>query len=163
MKTRRYYPRVLLSQPQSLETYYCRICTASYGLCIQHKLAVQRFCTRHFALSLPSHTPFDVIAGKMVARIHSVQTCALSPFTSRATRFPIMSPCFRQGTTAMYIRGTFLSISHCKVNLSLRLTNYALRHEGVWESGCIDPHFLELDISWVWVVGFTLRPLYHRR
>jgi hypothetical protein len=35
------------------------------------------------------------------------------------------------------------------------LTNYALRHEGVWESGCIDPHFLDL-------VSFTTRPLYSR-
>jgi hypothetical protein len=26
--------------------------------------------------------------------------------------------------------------------LSLRLTSYALRHEGVCGSGCIDPHFL---------------------
>jgi hypothetical protein len=28
-----------------------------------------------------------------------------------------------------------------KVKLSLCLTNEALRHEGVWGSGCIDPHF----------------------
>jgi hypothetical protein len=25
-----------------------------------------------------------------------------------------------------------------------RLTNKALRHEGVWGSGCVDPHFLDL-------------------
>jgi hypothetical protein len=35
-----------------------------------------------------------------------------------------------------------------KVKLSLCLTNYALRHEGVWRSGCIDPHFLDLGTSW---------------
>jgi hypothetical protein len=29
-----------------------------------------------------------------------------------------------------------------KVKLSMCLTNEALRHEGVWGSGCIDPHFL---------------------
>jgi hypothetical protein len=29
--------------------------------------------------------------------------------------------------------------------LSLYLTNYALLHEGVWGSGCIDPHFLDLS------------------
>jgi hypothetical protein len=31
-----------------------------------------------------------------------------------------------------------------KVKLSLCLTNYALRREGVWGSGCIDPHVLDL-------------------
>jgi hypothetical protein len=35
-----------------------------------------------------------------------------------------------------------------KVMLSMCLTNKALRHEGVWGSGCIDPHFLDLGISW---------------
>jgi hypothetical protein len=31
---------------------------------------------------------------------------------------------------------------------SLCLTNQALCHEGVWGSGCIDPHFLGLGINW---------------
>jgi hypothetical protein len=31
---------------------------------------------------------------------------------------------------------------------SLRLTNQALLHEGVWGSGYIDPHFLDLGTSW---------------
>jgi hypothetical protein len=35
-----------------------------------------------------------------------------------------------------------------KVKLSLCLTNQALRHDGVWGSGCIDPHFLDLGTSW---------------
>jgi hypothetical protein len=30
---------------------------------------------------------------------------------------------------------------YVKVKLSLCLTNWALHHEGVWGSGCIDPHF----------------------
>jgi hypothetical protein len=38
----------------------------------------------------------------------------------------------------------------------------ALRHEGVWRSGCIDPHFLELGISWRWIVSFTIPPFYPR-
>jgi hypothetical protein len=38
----------------------------------------------------------------------------------------------------------------------------ALRHEGVWRSGCIDPHFLDLGTSWRWVVSFRPRPLYPR-
>jgi hypothetical protein len=42
------------------------------------------------------------------------------------------------------------------------LTNYALRQEGVWGSGCIDPRFLDLGTSWSWVVSFTSRPLYPR-
>jgi hypothetical protein len=33
-----------------------------------------------------------------------------------------------------------------KVKLSLCVTNQA--HEGVWGSGCIDPHFLDLGTSW---------------
>jgi hypothetical protein len=37
--------------------------------------------------------------------------------------------------------------SHNSV-LSLFLTNYALRHEDVWGSVCIDPHFLHLGGSW---------------
>jgi hypothetical protein len=35
-----------------------------------------------------------------------------------------------------------------KVKLSLCLTNIALSHEGVWGSGCIDSHFLDLGTSW---------------
>jgi hypothetical protein len=48
------------------------------------------------------------------------------------------------------------------VKLSLCLINYALRDEGVWGSGCIDSHFLDLGTSWRWVVSFTPRPLYPR-
>jgi hypothetical protein len=47
-----------------------------------------------------------------------------------------------------------------KVKLSLCLTNLALRHEGVWGSWCIDPHFLDLSTSWRWMVSFTPLPLY---
>jgi hypothetical protein len=47
-----------------------------------------------------------------------------------------------------------------KVKMSLCLTNWALRHEGVWRNGCIDPHFLDLGSSWKRVVTFTPRPLY---
>jgi hypothetical protein len=36
---------------------------------------------------------------------------------------------------------------------------YPLRHEGVWGSGCIDPHFLDLGNSWGYAVSFTPRPL----
>jgi hypothetical protein len=34
------------------------------------------------------------------------------------------------------------------VKFSLCLTNLALCHEGVWESGCIDPCFRDLGTSW---------------
>jgi hypothetical protein len=40
------------------------------------------------------------------------------------------------------------------------ITNSALRHEDIWGSGCIDPHFLDLGTSWRWVVSFTPWPLY---
>jgi hypothetical protein len=46
-----------------------------------------------------------------------------------------------------------------KVKLSLCLTNYALRHEGVLGSVCIYPHCLDLGTSWRWVVRFTPLPL----
>jgi hypothetical protein len=43
-------------------------------------------------------------------------------------------------------------LAHCSLlKLSLCLTNWALRHEDVWGSGCIDPRFLERGTSW-WVV-----------
>jgi hypothetical protein len=35
-----------------------------------------------------------------------------------------------------------------KFKLSLCLTNYALRHEDLWGSGCINPYFLDLGTSW---------------
>jgi hypothetical protein len=41
-------------------------------------------------------------------------------------------------------------------------TNLPLCYEGVWGSGCIDPHFIDLSISWRWVVSFTPRSLYPR-
>jgi hypothetical protein len=47
-----------------------------------------------------------------------------------------------------------------KIKLSLCLTNWALRHEGVWGSGCIDPHFLDLSTNLRWVVSSTSRLLY---
>jgi hypothetical protein len=46
-----------------------------------------------------------------------------------------------------------------KVKLSLCVSNYALPHECVWGSECIDPYFLHLGTSWRWVVSFTPRPL----
>jgi hypothetical protein len=49
-----------------------------------------------------------------------------------------------------------------QVKLSLCLTNQALRHEGVWGSGSVDPHFLDLVNSSRWVVNFTHRQLYPR-
>jgi hypothetical protein len=47
-----------------------------------------------------------------------------------------------------------------KIKLFMCLTNWALRHEGIWRSGCTDPHFLDLDTSWRQVVSFTPWPLY---
>jgi hypothetical protein len=57
---------------------------------------------------------------------------------------------------------THTHLLHLKVKLSLCLTNEALRHEGAWGSGCIDPHFLDLETGWRWAVSFTPRPLCHR-
>jgi hypothetical protein len=57
---------------------------------------------------------------------------------------------------------TYVSSRVVKVNLSLCLTNKALRHEGVWRSGCIDPHFLDLGTNWRSMASFTPMPLYRR-
>jgi hypothetical protein len=45
---------------------------------------------------------------------------------------------------------TFLLIRLIKKGKFVPVLNYnqALRHDGVWGSGYIDPYFLELDISW---------------
>jgi hypothetical protein len=62
----------------------------------------------------------------------------------------------------LLISSTLFNIDLKKVKLSLCLTDYALRHEDVWGSGCIDPRFLDLGTSWRLVVSFTPRPLYPR-
>jgi hypothetical protein len=49
-----------------------------------------------------------------------------------------------------------------KVKLSLCLTIYSLRHDGVWGNRCIDPRFLDLETRWRWAVCFTPGPLYPR-
>jgi hypothetical protein len=38
--------------------------------------------------------------------------------------------------------------------------NWVLRHEDVWGSGCIDPRFHDLGITWRWVISFTPLLLY---
>jgi hypothetical protein len=49
----------------------------------------------------------------------------------------------------IYVHFSYMSlVTVKKVKLLLWLTNYALRHEGVWGSGCIDPHSLDLGTSW---------------
>jgi hypothetical protein len=53
---------------------------------------------------------------------------------------------------------TFISY----VKLFLCLTNYTLRHQGVWGSGSTYPRTLVFGTSWRWMVSFTPRPLYRR-
>jgi hypothetical protein len=58
--------------------------------------------------------------------------------------------------------GNFSSVfvwGKVKVKLFLCLTNWALRHEGVWGSGYIDPHFLDHGTCWRWVANITPQPL----
>jgi hypothetical protein len=63
---------------------------------------------------------------------------------------------------ALFYSTIYISLcrSNHRLNSAEVLTNWALRHENVWGSGCIDPHFLDLGISWRWVVSFTPLPLY---
>jgi hypothetical protein len=42
------------------------------------------------------------------------------------------------------------------------LLYWAIRQEEIWESGCIDPSFLDLGTSSRWAVSFTPLPLYPR-
>jgi hypothetical protein len=49
-----------------------------------------------------------------------------------------------------------------KVKLSLCLNNYALSHEDVGGSGCIDPCILNLGSILEIIVSFAIRPLYCR-
>jgi hypothetical protein len=51
-------------------------------------------------------------------------------------------------------------MSKVNVKFSLCLTNWALRHEDGWGSGCIDPCFLDLGTSLRWVVSFSPQLLY---
>jgi hypothetical protein len=46
--------------------------------------------------------------------------------------------------------------------MSLCSSNYALRHDSVWGSGCIYPCFLGLATRLRWVVSFTPLPFYPR-
>jgi hypothetical protein len=79
-----------------------------------------------------------------------------------------------RGLTPLFALNLISTHYHCVkftagifINTRMELTRIdkseeALWHEGVWGSGCIDPRFLELGISWRWVVSFTPRPLYPR-
>jgi hypothetical protein len=57
---------------------------------------------------------------------------------------------------AVKINNNNINIIKCEV---VPVLKYKLRHEGVRGSGCIDPRFLDLGVSWRGVVSFTLRPL----
>jgi hypothetical protein len=49
--------------------------------------------------------------------------------------FPSFSISPQKITGTNKVKGTNLKV---RIELSLCLTNYALRHEGVWRSGCVD-------------------------
>jgi hypothetical protein len=89
-----------------------------------------------------------------------------------STYFPNVFFAIRHAPLAMmfvYYRWVYEStatrLKHCdsyfflKIGLSLSL-NWAPCHEGVLESGDIDPRILDLGTRWRWVVNFTPRPLY---
>jgi hypothetical protein len=75
--------------------------------------------------------------------------------------------CQPYAPASLYPQEDLLILSCCwkdkvNVNLSLCLTSWALRHEGVLGSGCIDPCFPDLGTIWKWVVSFTPLPPYSR-
>jgi hypothetical protein len=47
-----------------------------------------------------------------------------------------------------YLTSHSLRLDMVNVKLFVCLTNYALRHENVWVSGCIDSRFLDIGTSW---------------
>jgi hypothetical protein len=49
-----------------------------------------------------------------------------------------------------------------EVEIKFVLISQALRHEGVWRSGCIDPHIHDLGTSWNSIVTFTSLSFYAR-
>jgi hypothetical protein len=59
-------------------------------------------------------------------------------------------------------------VKNCIWNLSCTTYNVkgkgkvvlVLSHEGIWGSGCIDRHFLDLGTTWRWEVSFMPLPLY---
>jgi hypothetical protein len=50
-----------------------------------------------------------------------------------------------EGSTSLQFYSYY---EYIKVKLPLCLANQALSNEGVWGSGYIDPHFLDLGTSW---------------
>jgi hypothetical protein len=80
---------------------------------------------------------------------------------SHGNAFP--SPLLNNDRFTMLAFGRPVTICcYVKVNLSLCLTNSALRHEDAWGNGFIGPHFLDFGNGWRWVVSFTPRPHYPR-
>jgi hypothetical protein len=97
-----------------------------------------------------------------------VQASACPPPTTTTAQLP--SPNSASTLSAQEVGAGYVILiqrpcrCHChrqsKVELSLCLTNSALRHEGIWGSKCIDPGFLDLGTIWRSVVSFTPRALY---
>jgi hypothetical protein len=96
------------------------------------------------------------------------QNLILEAFTKRWREIPILQPQWSKIKPGLH--KVINKISHTFINpstnnfeirygsLPLILVSLFLLHEGVCGSGCIDPHFLDLDTSW-WVVTITPRPL----
>jgi hypothetical protein len=84
---------------------------------------------------------------------HSVHGCVLSYDGQETSQR--QSSCTDHSTATVWCTTTTR-----KEKFSLCLTNQALRHEGVWGSGFIDPHSLDLGTSWWRVVSFTPLTLY---
>jgi hypothetical protein len=85
-----------------------------------------------------------------------VQTAALSQLVHMrpgTLHISLLWFCIRQ-TVAPYLSKVN------KLKLSLCLISYALRHEDVCESGCIDPRILDRSTTLWWIVSFTPRQIY---
>jgi hypothetical protein len=74
------------------------------------------------------------------------------------TRTVYSNPCVYMLTVVYSFMGKRRNVK--KVKMFLCLINQALRHEGVWRRGCINPHTLGFGTRWRWVISLMPRPLY---
>jgi hypothetical protein len=100
------------------------------------------------------------MSGRIGCALGEIQTGHLQNTSQRRNRsagLSLLSPKFECNPLSL---PDFRIINVKKIKLSLCLTNWTLRQEDVWGTGCIDPRILALGTCWRWVVSFTPRPHY---
>jgi hypothetical protein len=119
----------------------------------QEKFINRQQFVSHGAVPQLSSSPFSAAAARVRWDLWGTK-CHRSSFSPNTNVLPAIS---HSTNYSLFINHP---MSNTIYSLDTNLTNQALRHEGVWGSGCIDPYFLDLGTTWRWVVSFTLRSLY---